>query len=137
MPKRKEEIGTITTQVKVGINPNKTNLLGATRTKGIRTPRGAITTGVKGRNNNIIKTSFPCALCGEFGHYTHHCPQIIDFKWLKDSSSLPHPLAQLAPQQAPQQYVQQPPPAVLKNPIPHQGVINTQQDTQPTPPQLG
>jgi hypothetical protein len=33
--------------------------------------------------------------------------------------------------------VQQPPPAVLQNPIPHQGVINTQQDMQPTTPQLG
>jgi hypothetical protein len=29
------------------------------------------------------------------------------------------------------------PPAMLKNPIPHQGVINTQQDTQPPPPQVG
>jgi hypothetical protein len=33
--------------------------------------------------------------------------------------------------------VQQPPPVVLQNPIPHQGVMNTQQDIQPTPPQLG
>jgi hypothetical protein len=33
--------------------------------------------------------------------------------------------------------VQQPPPAVLQNPIPHQGVINTQQDTQHPPPQVG
>jgi hypothetical protein len=33
--------------------------------------------------------------------------------------------------------MQQPPPVVLQNPIPHQGVMNTQQDTQPTPPQLG
>jgi hypothetical protein len=30
-----------------------------------------------------------------------------------------------------------PPPAVLQNPIPHQGVINTQQDTQHPPPQVG
>jgi hypothetical protein len=71
------------------------------------------------------------------GHYTHHCPQIADFKWLKDSGSLPHSPAPPAPQQAPQQYVQQPPPAVLQNPIPHQGVINTQQDTQHPPPQVG
>jgi hypothetical protein len=33
--------------------------------------------------------------------------------------------------------VQQPPPAVLQNPIPHQGVIKTQQDTQDPPPQAG
>jgi hypothetical protein len=56
---------------------------------------------------------------------------------LKDSGSLPHPLALPAPQQTPQQYVQQPPPAVLQNSIPHQGVINTQQDTQHPPPQVG
>jgi hypothetical protein len=72
-----------------------------------------------------------------FGHYTHHCPHIADFKWLKDSGSLPPTPAQTAPQQAPQQYVQQPPPAVLQNPIPHQGVINTQQDAQRPPPQAG
>jgi hypothetical protein len=30
-----------------------------------------------------------------------------------------------------------PPLAVLQNPIPHQGVINTQPDMHPTPPQLG
>jgi hypothetical protein len=29
------------------------------------------------------------------------------------------------------------PPAVLQNPIPHQGVINTQQDAQHPPPQVG
>jgi hypothetical protein len=55
MPKRKEETGTITTQVKAGINPNRTNLLGATRTKGIRTPRGAITIGVKGEITILLK----------------------------------------------------------------------------------
>jgi hypothetical protein len=72
-----------------------------------------------------------------FGHYTHHCPQIADFKRLKDSGSLPPSPAQPAPQQAQQQYAQQPPPVVLQNPIPHQGVINTQQDTQHPPPQVG
>jgi hypothetical protein len=40
MPKIKGKIGTITTQVKEGITPNRKNLLGATRVKGIRTPRG-------------------------------------------------------------------------------------------------
>jgi hypothetical protein len=55
---------------------------------------------------------------------------------LKDSGSIPPSPAQPAPQQAQQQYAQQPP-AVLKNPIPHQGVINTQQDAQHPPPQMG
>jgi hypothetical protein len=135
MPRRKDGTGITTTLVKAGINPHNTNPLGATRTKGTKTPKGAITTNAKGRNN--VKTIFPCALCGEFGHYTHHFPQIADFKWLKDLGSLPHSPAQPAPQQAPQQYVQQPPPVVLQNPIPHQGVINTQQDMQHPPPQVG
>jgi hypothetical protein len=56
---------------------------------------------------------------------------------LKDSGSIPPSPAQPAPQQAQQQYAQQPPPAVLQNPIPHQGVVNTQQDTQHPPPQVG
>jgi hypothetical protein len=55
MPKRKEETGTIATQAKVGINPNKTNLVGETRTKGIRTPRGEITIGVKGEIKILSK----------------------------------------------------------------------------------
>jgi hypothetical protein len=55
MPKRKEEIGTITTQSKARINPNKTNLLGATITKGIRTPREATTTGIKGEIKILLK----------------------------------------------------------------------------------
>jgi hypothetical protein len=33
--------------------------------------------------------------------------------------------------------LQPPPPVVLKNPIPHQGVINTQEEITPSPPQLG
>jgi hypothetical protein len=57
--------------------------------------------------------------------------------WLKDSGSLPPSPAQPAPQQAQQQYVQQPPPVVLQNPIPHQGVIKTQHDIQHPPPQVG
>jgi hypothetical protein len=84
----------------------------------------------------MVKTIHPCALCGVYGHYTHHCPQIADFKRLKDSGSIPPSPAQPAPQQAQQQYAQQPP-AVLQNPIPHQGVINTQQDAQHPPPQMG
>jgi hypothetical protein len=110
-------------------------ILGTIKTKGTKTPQG-------GNNNkrpgqNTVKTIHPCALCGVYGHYTHHCPQIADFKRLKDSGSLPPSPAQSAPQQAQQQYAQQPPPAVLQNPIPHQGVINTQQDAQHPPPQVG
>jgi hypothetical protein len=113
MPKRKEKIGTITTQVKAGINPNRTNLLGETRIKGIRTPRRGNNNRCQGRNNNTIRTTFPCSLCGEFGHYTHHFPQITDFKQLKVLGSLPHPPALPAPHQAPQKYVQQPPSAMM------------------------
>jgi hypothetical protein len=56
---------------------------------------------------------------------------------LKDSGNLPPTPTQPAPQQAQQQYVQQPPPAILQNPIPHQGMVNTQQDAQRSPPQAG
>jgi hypothetical protein len=56
---------------------------------------------------------------------------------MKDSVNGPHTLAPPAPEQAPQQHVQQPLPVVLQMPIPHKGVINTQQDMHPTPSQLG
>jgi hypothetical protein len=46
-------------------------------------------------------------------------------------------LAPPAPQQAPQPYIQQPNPTMLQNPIPHQGVMNTQQAIDPTLPQMG
>jgi len=55
MPKRKGKIGTITTQVKERITPNRTNLLRETRIKGIRTPRGEITTDVKGEITILLK----------------------------------------------------------------------------------
>ena len=38
---------------------------------------------------------------------------------------------------APQHYLQPPPPNILKKPIPHQGVMNTQQEINPTTPQMG
>jgi hypothetical protein len=47
------------------------------------------------------------------------------------------PLAPPAPQHAPQQYFQPPPPSVFQNPIPYQGVMNTQQVINPAPPQMG
>jgi hypothetical protein len=118
-----------------GNQPPQHQPTGGNLNQGNQNPQGGNKKKRQGWNN--VKTIFPCALCGEFGHYTHHFPQIADFKRLKDSGSLPPSPAQLAPQQAPQQYVQQPPPAMLQNPIPHQGVINTQQDTQHPPPQVG
>jgi hypothetical protein len=119
-----------------GNQPPQNQPTGVNQNQGNQHPqRGNNNNKHRGRNN--VKTVFPCALCGEFSHYTHHCPQIADFKQLKDSGSLPHSPAQTAPQQAPQQYVPQHPPAVLQNPIPHKGVTNTQQDTQHPPPQVG
>jgi hypothetical protein len=48
MPKRKEKTETIITQDQGETTPNKTNLLGATRIRGTRTPKGEITTNAKG-----------------------------------------------------------------------------------------
>jgi hypothetical protein len=42
-----------------------------------------------------------------------------------------------APQQAPQHYLQPLPLAIFQNPIPYQGVMNTQQVINPVPPQTG
>jgi hypothetical protein len=49
MPRRKDETIITTTLVKAGINPHSTNPLGATRTKGIKTPKGSITKNAKGK----------------------------------------------------------------------------------------
>jgi hypothetical protein len=56
---------------------------------------------------------------------------------MKESMNAQRPPVSPAPQQAPQQYLQQPPPTILQNPIPHQGVMNTQQEVHPAPPQMG
>jgi hypothetical protein len=48
MPRRRDETRITTTQVKAGINPHNANPLGATRTKGTKTPKGAIITNAKG-----------------------------------------------------------------------------------------
>jgi hypothetical protein len=117
-----------------GNQPPQQQPTGGNPNQGNQNPQG-------GNNNkrqgwNTVKTIHPCALFGVYGHYTHHCPQIADFKRLKDSGSIPPSPAQPAPQQAQQQYAQQPP-AVLQNPIPHQGVINTQHDAPHPPPQMG
>jgi hypothetical protein len=120
-----------------GNHPQQNQPVGGNQNPGNQNPQGGNNNKRQGKNNNNLRTNFPCALCGEFGHYTHHCPQITDFKWMKESVNGPRPPAPPTPQQAPQQYVQQPPPAMLQNPIPHQGVMNTQQDMQPAPPQMG
>jgi hypothetical protein len=44
----KGRIGITTILVKAGIIPHNTNPLGATRTKGTKTPKGTITTNAKG-----------------------------------------------------------------------------------------
>ena len=59
MPKIKEIIGIITTQVKVEITPNRTNLLGANKIKGLRTPRGAKTIDVKGKITITFELTSP------------------------------------------------------------------------------
>jgi hypothetical protein len=118
-----------------GNQPQQNQPAWGNQNQGNQNPQGGNNYKRQGRNN--IKTIHPCALCGEFGHYTHHCPQIADFKWFKDSGSLPPSPAQPAPQQAPQQYVQQPPPILPPNPITHQGVMTTQHMIHPTPPQMG
>jgi hypothetical protein len=56
---------------------------------------------------------------------------------MKDYVNAPHPPVPPAPQQAPQNYLQKLPSNVLQNPIPHQGVINTQQKMHLAPRQMG
>jgi hypothetical protein len=107
-------------------------------TRGNQNPQGGNNNNqpLQGKKNNLI-TNFPCTLCGEYGHYTHHFPQIVDYKWMKASMNTQHPLAPPAPQPVTQHYLKPPPPTVLQNPIPHQGVMNTQQEGNPIPPKMG
>jgi hypothetical protein len=78
--------------------PQQNQPTGGNQNQGNQNPQGRNNNRRQGRNNNTIKTTFPCSLCGDFGHYTHHCPQIIDFKRLKYSGSIPHPPSPPAPQ---------------------------------------
>jgi hypothetical protein len=48
-----------------------------------------------------------------------------------------HPPEPPSPQGAPQHYFQPKPLEILQKPIPHQGVMNTQQYINSTPPQIG
>jgi hypothetical protein len=82
MLERKEKIETIIIldQEETRTNPSQTNLSGETKAKVTKTPKGEITTNTKGRTTTIFENNIPCALCSEYGHYTHHCPQTVDFK---------------------------------------------------------
>ena len=65
---------------KGGSHPQQNQPIGGNQNLGNQNPQGGNNNKRQGKNNNNLQTNFPCALCGEFGHYTHHCPQIIDFK---------------------------------------------------------
>jgi hypothetical protein len=120
-----------------GNNPQQNHSARGNQNQGNQNPQWDNNNKRQGRNNNNLRTNFPCALFGEYGHYTYHCPQIVDFKRMKESMNAQPPPAPSAPQQAPQHYLQQPPLDVLQNPIPHHGVMNTQQEVHPAPPQMG
>ena len=32
------------------------------------------------KRNKSLWTNHPCALCDNFGHYSHHCPQLLQFR---------------------------------------------------------
>jgi hypothetical protein len=89
-----------------GGNPQQNPPTGGKQNQGNPNPQGGNSNNQlrQGRKNNI-RTNFPCALYGEYGHYTHHFPQIVDFKWMKESMNVQRPPASPAPQQAPQQYL--------------------------------
>jgi hypothetical protein len=69
-----------------GNNPQQNHLTG-----GNQNHQGDNNNKRQGKNNNNLRTNFPYALCGEYRHYTHHCPQIVDFKQMKESISAPRP----------------------------------------------
>jgi hypothetical protein len=121
MLKRKGKNETIITQDQGEKPPNKTNLLGATRIKGIRIPKGVRTTNAKGGT----KITFGIISLVLFSVSMAIILTIFYFKQMKDSMNVPRPPASPTPQQTPQQYLKKTPPMVLKNPIPHQGVMNT------------
>jgi hypothetical protein len=101
-----------------GNNPQQNQPVGGNQKQGKQNPQED--------NNNNLQKKFHCTLCSEHFHYTHHFPQIFEFKWMKDPMNIPRPSTSPSPQQAPQQYLQQPPLVVFQNPIPHKGVMNTE-----------
>jgi hypothetical protein len=56
---------------------------------------------------------------------------------MKESMKTQQPPAPPSPQPTPQHYLKIPPPTILQNSIPHQVVMNTQQQIKSTPPQMG
>lgn len=80
----------------------------------------------QGKNNNPW-TNFPYSFCGEYGHYTHHFPQISNYKHLKDAQfqNRDNP-----PQGTSTNWQKHPPPqyVALKNTFPKQGVVAHQQE---------
>jgi hypothetical protein len=56
---------------------------------------------------------------------------------MKESMNTQWPPTLPAPQQAPQHYLKPPPLTIFQKPIPHQGVMNTQQDIILAPPKIG
>jgi hypothetical protein len=121
-----------------GNNPLQNQPIGGNQNQGNQNPQGDNNNKCQGRKkNNNLRTNFPCAPCGENGHYTHHFAQISDFQWMKESMNTSCPPVSPAPRQVPQQYFQQPPSIILKNPIPHQGVMDTQREVHPSPQSMG
>jgi hypothetical protein len=56
---------------------------------------------------------------------------------MKESMNTQRPPTPPAPQSTPQHYLQPPPLVIFQNPIPYQGVMNTQQEINSAPPQMG
>jgi hypothetical protein len=73
--------------------PQQSQFVGGNQNQGNQNLQGGNNNKHQARNNNNVRTTFPGSLCNEFGHYNHHCPQIPDFKWMKDSVNGPCPSA--------------------------------------------
>jgi hypothetical protein len=59
-------------QEEIRTNPSRTNLPRGNQHQGNQNPQGRNKNKHQGKNNNNIRTNFPCALCSEYDHYTHH-----------------------------------------------------------------
>jgi hypothetical protein len=81
-----------------GNNPQHNHTTRGNQNQGNQNPQGDNNNKQQGKNNKNLRTNFPWALCFEYGHYTHHFPQIYDFKWMKESMNPPCPLALPTPQ---------------------------------------
>jgi hypothetical protein len=63
------------------------------------TPTPPITTvATQPSSSKGLKTKFACAICSEYGHYTHHCPSLPRFRQAldivsRDFQNNPHPAA--------------------------------------------